>query len=157
MESKRLALSKSILEMKFMKRTKDKVEKQQFQQEGEEYFGSSLTSRMKEASGKFFMEPSYIFCEGLIEGRLSFQGMNPMIEKLMEAKENEKRAQTETKEEVDVSDEQMTVQWQKMRTKFDVMTHRKPQNKAYRKSQHSKTGCKDEPMEKKPKFLKPVD
>ncbi|XP_072743762.1 M-phase phosphoprotein 6 [Anoplolepis gracilipes] len=155
MDSKRLALSKSILDMKFMKRTKDKVEKQQFQEEGEEYFGSILTSRMKETSGKFFIESSYVFCEGLIDGRLSFQGMNPMIEKLMEAKENEKRAQTKTKEEVDMSDEQMAVQWQKMRTKFDVM--RRPQYKTSRKLQHSRTDCNDEPMEKKPKFLKPVE
>lgn len=75
MDSKRIALSKSILEMKvswkkivecrallndnmwvclqFMKRTKDKVEKEQFQEEGEEYFGSELTSRMKKASYVF--------------------------------------------------------------------------------------------------------
>jgi len=33
-----------------MKRTKDKVEKEQFQEEGEEYFGNELTSRMKKAS-----------------------------------------------------------------------------------------------------------
>lgn len=30
-----------------MKRTKEKVEKQQFQESGEEYFGSQLTNRMK--------------------------------------------------------------------------------------------------------------
>lgn len=36
--------------LQFMKRTKDKVEKEQFQEEGEEYFGSELTSRMKKAS-----------------------------------------------------------------------------------------------------------
>ncbi|GAB1868914.1 M-phase phosphoprotein 6 [Camponotus japonicus] len=156
MDSKRLALSKSILEMKFMKRTKDKVEKQQFQEEGEEYFGKH-TLHIKEASGKFFMEPSYVFCEELIDGRLSFQGMNPTLEKLMEAKENAKRGQEEIKQEVDVSDEQMAVQWQKMRTKFDVMQRKKTQYKASRKSQYSKTDCKEEPMEKRPKFLKPVD
>lgn len=72
MDSKKITLSKSILEMKvswkkivegkallrnnvwvclqFMKRTKDKVEKELFQEEGEEYFGSELTSRMKKAS-----------------------------------------------------------------------------------------------------------
>lgn len=108
-------------------------------------------------SGKFFMEPSYVFCEELMDGRLSFQGMNPTIEKLMEAKENAKRGQEEIKQEVDVSDEQMAVQWQKMRTKFDVMQRKKTQYKASRKSQYSKTDCKEEPMEKRPKFLKPVD
>lgn len=33
-----------------MKRTKEKVEKQQFQEEGEEYFGNELTKRMKQES-----------------------------------------------------------------------------------------------------------
>lgn len=108
-------------------------------------------------SGQFLMEPSYVFCEELIDGRLSFQGMNPTIEKLMEAKENAKRAQVETKQEVDMSDEEMAVQWQKMRTKFDVMHRKKTQYKANRKSQHSKTNYKEEPMEKRPKFLKPVE
>ncbi|XP_028050390.1 M-phase phosphoprotein 6 [Monomorium pharaonis] len=148
MNSKRITLSKSILDMKFMKRTKDKVEKEQFQEEGEEYFGSELTSRMKKASGNFFMEPSYVFCEKLIDGRLSFQGMNPAIEKLMETKENAKRTKEEVKE-VDVSDEQMTVQWKKMRAKFDTMNrHRKP---------YHKKNNEDEPLEKKVKFSNSID
>ena len=33
-----------------MKRTKEKVEKQLYQEEGEEYFGSQLTARMKKES-----------------------------------------------------------------------------------------------------------
>lgn len=150
MDPKKVSLSKSILQMKFMKRTKDKVEKEHFQEEGEEYFGSELTSRMKEASGKFLIEPSYVFCEGLADGRLSFQGMNPTVEKLMEAKENAKRAKIEVKQEADISDEQMAVQWKKMRTKFDKVNKN-------RKAQHIKSNDQDEPLRKKPKFLKPAD
>lgn len=73
--------------------------------------------------------------------------MNPAIEKLMEARESEKRAEEEKKKETDISDEQM-VQWQKMRTKFNA-THKqgKPQHK----------DSKDEPVKKKPKFIKPLD
>lgn len=103
-------------------------------------------------SGKFLIESSYTFCEQLTDGRLSFQGMNPKIEKLMEAKESEKRAKTEKKQETDVSDEQMAVQWQKMRVKFDA-TQRQQKKPQYRKI----TNEEDEPMEKKPKFLKPID
>lgn len=33
-----------------MKRTKEKVEKQQFQEEGEIYFGNQITERMKKES-----------------------------------------------------------------------------------------------------------
>jgi len=96
------------------------------------------------------MEPSYVFCEKLIDGRLSFQGMNPTIEKLMEAKENAKRVKVEMKQEADVSDEQMAVRWKKMRAKFDTVNRpRKPQRK--------KTNDADEPFKKKPKFLKPVE
>lgn len=75
--------------------------------------------------------------------------MNPMIEKLMEARESA-RTRIEVKEEADVSDEQMAVQWQKMRAKFDA-------TKKLRKSQHRNTNIMDEPAEKKTKFLKPVD
>lgn len=86
MDTKRIALSKSILEMKvgwkkivegraslhdniwaclqFMKRTKDKVEKEQFQEEGEEYFGSKLTSRMKKTSYVFyFLQVSKLYLD----------------------------------------------------------------------------------------------
>lgn len=76
--------------------------------------------------------------------------MNPAIEKLMEAKESAKQVKPEMKEEADVSDEQMTVQWKKMRAKFDTVNrHKKPQ--------HWKTNNEDEPLNKKPKFLKPVE
>jgi len=101
-------------------------------------------------SGKFLMESSYVFCKKLNDGRLSFQGMNPTIEKLMEAKENAKRANEDVKQETDISDEQMAVQWTKMRAKFDSTNkHRKPR--------HIKTNNEDEPLSKKPKFLKPVE
>lgn len=100
-------------------------------------------------SDKFFVEPSYVFCEELADGRLSFQGMNPNIEKLMAARERAKQAKLEVKQETDVSDEQMAVQWEKMRLKFDKQRHRK--------TQHRKTKTEGEPIEKKPKFLKPVD
>lgn len=96
------------------------------------------------------MEPSYVFCEKLINGRLSFQGINPAIEKLMEAKEN---AKVETKQEADISDEQMAVRWKKMRTKFDNVKnkHKKPQHRQI------SNASEDEPLKKKPKFLKPAD
>ncbi|XP_019698898.1 uncharacterized protein LOC105187446 isoform X2 [Harpegnathos saltator] len=50
--TEKITLSKNILEMKFMKRTKEKVDKQQYQEEGELYFGSQVTKRMKKESNK---------------------------------------------------------------------------------------------------------
>lgn len=76
--------------------------------------------------------------------------MNPAIEKLMEAKENAKRAKVEVKQEADISDEQMAIQWKKMRAKFDNVNKHK-------KSQYRKRNNEDEPLSKKPKFLKPAD
>ncbi|XP_074113357.1 M-phase phosphoprotein 6-like [Cotesia typhae] len=67
--------------MKFMKTTKEKVDKEQFQMEGEKYFENQLTTKMKKESGKYIMESSYVLCEQLVDGRLSYRGMNPEIEK----------------------------------------------------------------------------
>jgi len=94
------------------------------------------------------MEPSYVFCENLVNGRLSFRGMNPEIEKLMEARMKDIQDQIEAKKETDVSDEQMAIQWQKMQAKFNVT-----KKKRHREMNISEI---DIPT-KKPKFLKPVD
>ncbi|CAL7934988.1 unnamed protein product [Xylocopa violacea] len=147
MSSNRAKLSKSILEMKFMKRTKEKVEKQQFQEEGEEYFGNELTKRMKQESERFIIEPSYVFCEKLIDGRVSFQGMNPEIEKLMEEEQNNECVKVKAKEEADISEEQMAENWKNYR-KMVKAEHKN--ERSFRKHNNS-----HEPRPKKPKFLKP--
>lgn len=95
------------------------------------------------------MEPSYVFCEKLISGRMSFQGMNPVIEKYMESIQNEERLKEEEKQQADVSDEQMAVQWKRIRGKFEAMNKHKNLDRSVNKT--------DEPVEKRPKFLKPVD
>ncbi|XP_029041743.1 M-phase phosphoprotein 6 [Osmia bicornis bicornis] len=146
MNTNKAKLSKSILEMKFMKRTKEKIEKEQFQEEGEEYFGNELTKRMKQESERFIIEPSYTFCEKLIEGRVSFQGMNLKIEKLMEEKENDNTLE-ETSKETDISDAQMTQDWKGYKKK--ITEHN------YKLSKESNNDF--EPIVKKPKFLRPQD
>ncbi|XP_076298650.1 M-phase phosphoprotein 6 [Lasioglossum baleicum] len=149
MNSNKAKLSKSILDMKFMKRTKEKVEKQQFQEEGEEYFGNELTKRMMKDSERFIMEPSYIFCEKLIDGRVSYQGMNPEIEKLMEHEQTKERVAMELKKETDISDEQMVKHWKGMKKL-------KSEHK-YEKQSHRDSIKSAEATSKKPKFLKPQD
>ncbi|KAH0956171.1 hypothetical protein HN011_002540 [Eciton burchellii] len=134
--------------MKFMSKSRDKIEKKQFEKEGEEYFGNLFKSHLKKTTAKFVMEPSYVFCENLVNGRLSFRGMNPEIEKLMEARMKDIQDQIEAKKETDVSDEQMAIQWQKMQAKFNVT-----KKKRHREMNISEI---DIPT-KKPKFLKPVD
>lgn len=74
--------------------------------------------------------------------------MNPAVEKYMESIQTEQRIKEQESNQTDVSDEQMTVQWQKIRGKFEAAQKRK--------NVHH-TDKTDEPIEKKPKFLKPVD
>ncbi|XP_035742115.1 M-phase phosphoprotein 6-like [Vespa mandarinia] len=139
-------LSKSILQMKFMKRTKEKVEKQMIEKEGEEYFSGQLSIQMKNESEKFIIEPSYVFCEKLIDGRLSFQGMNPELEKLLEIENVDKQIELEKKQEADVTDEQMVKQW---------INLRKKKNK-FKRTKKIKNNI-NQPLNKNPKFLKPID
>ncbi|XP_076242706.1 M-phase phosphoprotein 6 [Calliopsis andreniformis] len=148
MNSNKAKLSKSILDMKFMKRTKEKVEKQQFQQEGEEYFGNELTKRMKKESERFIIEPSYVFCEKLIDGRVSYQGMNPEIEKLMEIEKKNERVSMKKERETDISDEQMAEHYTGL--KKNVKSEYKYEKPLQKNNEH-------EPSSKKPKFLKPQD
>lgn len=95
-------------------------------------------------SGKFIIEPSYVFCEELIEGRLSFQGENPEIEKIMEQEWKEKHQDVEPKNETDVTDVEMA-QTLRATKKINVSNFA------------VKYDPKEEPKRKKPKFLKPVD
>ncbi|XP_050361545.1 M-phase phosphoprotein 6 [Nymphalis io] len=81
---KKPQLPKSVLDMKFMKKTKDRIEKElENTQDIEDLYSNVITSEMRHASGNYISESSFIYCEDLIEGRLSFKGMNPEIERLM--------------------------------------------------------------------------
>ncbi|OXU20077.1 hypothetical protein TSAR_014618 [Trichomalopsis sarcophagae] len=150
----RVYLSKSILEMKFMKRTKDKVEKQTYQKEGEDYFSSQQQLPKKTSifmlsnRGRYITEASYIFCEDLIEGRLSFQGENPELERLLELEQMEKNPKVENDMDTDVSDAQMAARW-RATTKINVRSLDTKKEEVNEDEQ--------EPKRKKPKFLKPVD
>ncbi|KAF5287563.1 hypothetical protein FQA39_LY15892 [Lamprigera yunnana] len=85
MDGKRnVKLSKTVLDMKFMKKTKERVEKEQDDAE----------------------EVSVTSCKDLIEGRLSFGGMNPEIEKLM-GDIYKQSSKQEKINETDVSDIEM--------------------------------------------------
>uniref|UniRef100_U5ESH4 Putative cytoplasm n=1 Tax=Corethrella appendiculata TaxID=1370023 RepID=U5ESH4_9DIPT len=107
-------LSKFILEMKFMKKTKEKVEKEEDDAEGRALYSSEITDKMLHGQSNFIIEPSFVPCENLIEGRVSYRGMNPEIERIMEierygeqqVKERE-RLEREKEMTKDVSDKDM--------------------------------------------------
>ncbi|KAG7311554.1 hypothetical protein JYU34_002601 [Plutella xylostella] len=77
-------LPKSVLDMKFMKKTKDRIEKEIANTQGhDDLYSNIITDEMRHATGNFISESSFIFCDDLMEGRLSFKGMNPEIERIM--------------------------------------------------------------------------
>ncbi|KAG8227577.1 hypothetical protein J437_LFUL000677 [Ladona fulva] len=105
-------LSKNILEMKFMKRSKEKAEKEKEDEERQIMFSHEITPGMKESN--YVLEPSFIPCEDLILGRLSYHGFNPVVERMMqerideeESKARVEKAAAERRAEKDVSDEEM--------------------------------------------------
>lgn len=82
---KKIQLPKSVLDMKFMKKTRERIEKElENTQDHGSLYSNIITNEMRSASGNFISESSFIFCETMLEGRLSFKGMNPEIERLME-------------------------------------------------------------------------
>ena len=86
--------------------------------------------------GQFIVEPSFVFCEELIEGRLSFQGMNPEIERLMELEELEKQAKLgklENDKEAEISDSEMANRWFKNKRVKTEGRHTKSHNKKWQR------------------------
>lgn len=104
--SKKLSLPKAVLEMKFMKKTRDRIEKErQNTRDHDSLYSNIITNEMRQASGNFITESSFIFCEDLLDGRLSFKGMNPEIERLMELENCSKQGEIKQEIQKDVSDE----------------------------------------------------
>lgn len=107
MDTKKPQLSGAILDMKFMKKSKERVEKELDDAEGNAMYSNEITEQMKRGQRLAVVEVSINNCKDLIEGRLSFGGINPDIEKLM-TEEYAKRVQRIEKEkETDISDLEM--------------------------------------------------
>uniref|UniRef100_A0A8D2K9W1 M-phase phosphoprotein 6 n=1 Tax=Theropithecus gelada TaxID=9565 RepID=A0A8D2K9W1_THEGE len=80
-------LSKNLLRMKFMQRGLDSETKKQLEEEekkiiSEEHWYLDLPE-LKEKESFIIEEQSFLLCEDLLYGRMSFRGFNPEVEKLM--------------------------------------------------------------------------
>lgn len=106
-QRKQAKLSNAVLEMKFMKKSKERVEKEEDDEEGREMYAGEVTEEMKKSGNINFIYTSIAVCKGLIEGRLSFGGMNPEVERMMENDYAKKLDEVEVKKEKDVSDADM--------------------------------------------------
>ncbi|XP_045297224.1 M-phase phosphoprotein 6 [Leopardus geoffroyi] len=106
-------LSKNLLRMKFMQRGLDSETKRQLEEEekkiiSEEHWYLDLPE-LKEKECFIIEEQSFLLCEDLLYGRMSFRGFNPEVEKLMlqmNSKNKTEEVEGETVE-LDVSDEEM--------------------------------------------------
>lgn len=98
------SLSKNVLSMKFMQRTKERIEEKH---EVESLFGKTAPDDTKQQPEieVWRTEESHVPCEGLMFGRMSFRGYNPEIERLMSEKGGKKydRESDPTDESVDVT------------------------------------------------------
>lgn len=135
-------LSKSILEMKFMKRTKEKVQKETDDAKSREMYSNEITAKMKSSESRYIIESSYIFCEDLNDGRFSFRGMNTDIEKILESEEAAKKGKQDQNVEKDVTDAEM-------QNNYYVNTSNTIKRKFQSKSERKKMTLPE------PKFKKP--
>lgn len=137
-------LSKSILDMKFMKRTKEKVQKEEDAAEGQSMYSNEITSEMNLGSN-YITDPSYVTCEDLIVGRFSCGGMNPELERILEKEDQEdaqKREANQRRKDAgmikDVSDESMVKHYSNLvktiGKKFDKFKKRKHEDPVGAKS-----------------------
>ncbi|XP_063168968.1 M-phase phosphoprotein 6 [Candoia aspera] len=158
-------LSKNLLRMKFMQRGLDSETKKQLEEEekkiiSEEHWFLDLPE-LKEKESLIIEERSFVMCEDLLYGRMSFKGFNPEVEKLMiqmnsrykmEDAEEEKNAM-----EADVSDEEMARRYETL-----VGTIGKKFLKKREKSHVLQDPTEDESSDRRPSkvkkvFLKPQD
>lgn len=116
-------LSKTVLDMKFMKKTKLRVEQEEEEAQGRAVYSNRITDKMKQNRGNIvFVETTISNCKNLIEGRLSFKGMNPTVEKLLANEDLRKLELAKKQKEKDISDVELakgyslladTRKWQK--------------------------------------------
>lgn len=109
-------LSKNVLSMKFMQRTKRKVEEKEEEEKSahllsRESKSDDLDPQQNPESKVYPVEESFVNCEGLVFGRMSFKGMNPEIERLMEEK---RKPEAKELEETEVSKYEMSQRYQNL-------------------------------------------
>ncbi|XP_033625461.1 M-phase phosphoprotein 6-like [Asterias rubens] len=106
-------LSKHLMQMKFMQRSQEndiqkEIEEEERRRVDETHWVLDLPEIIAKES-KYEVESSHAVCKDLKFGRMSFKGMNPTIEKIMQslvAEELEKKSEQKERE-MTVSDEEM--------------------------------------------------
>ncbi|XP_054566844.1 M-phase phosphoprotein 6 isoform X2 [Eptesicus fuscus] len=143
----------------FMQRGLDSETKKQLEEEekkiiSEEHWYLDLPE-LKEKESFIIEEQSFLLCEDLLYGRMSFRGFNPEVEKLMlqmNAKNKAEEVEDETVE-LDVSDEEMARRYETLVGTIGKKFAKKRDRANYEEDENG--GIK--PIKAKKMFLKPQD
>ncbi|KAL2094050.1 hypothetical protein ACEWY4_011362 [Coilia grayii] len=110
-------LSKNVLRMKFMQRSLDPEAKKQLEEDekkviSEEHWFLDLPE-LTAHENVIVMERSFVSCEDLMFGRISFKGFNPEVEKLMAATNKSENTDDDemSKMDTDITDEDMAMRY----------------------------------------------
>ncbi|XP_072490307.1 M-phase phosphoprotein 6 isoform X1 [Notamacropus eugenii] len=152
-------LSKNLMRMKFMQRGLDAETKKQLEEEekkiiSEEHWYLDLPE-LKEKESFIIEEQSFMLCEDLLYGRMSFRGFNPEIEKLMvqmNAKHKEEEVEDVTME-ADVSDEEMARRYETLVGTIGKKFAKKRDRAQYDEDENGNI----KPVKAKKTFLKPQE
>ncbi|XP_071760818.1 M-phase phosphoprotein 6 [Centroberyx gerrardi] len=116
-------LSKNLLRMKFMQRGLDAETKKQLEEDerriiSDEHWYLDLPE-LKAKENLIIEERSFVPCEDLKYGRMSFKGFNPEVEKLMLLMNAKEEVEEEEQEEMsrmqtDVTDEEMARRYESL-------------------------------------------
>ncbi|XP_019391488.1 PREDICTED: M-phase phosphoprotein 6 [Crocodylus porosus] len=156
-------LSKNLLRMKFMQRGLDSETKKQLEEEekkiiSEEHWYLDLPE-LKEKESFIIEERSFMPCEDLLYGRMSFKGFNPEIEKLMiqmNSRYKKEEIEADDKMEADVSDEEMARRYESLvGTIGKKFLKKRDRHELQDKDEDENSNLK--PSNVKKMFLKPQD
>ncbi|XP_021926012.1 M-phase phosphoprotein 6 isoform X2 [Zootermopsis nevadensis] len=107
---------------------------------------TSIPTRIRQPRCKYIIEPSFVPCENLIVGRLSFHGMNPEIERILELELQADHA--EVVNEKDVSDFEMA-------SRYNILVGTVSRKFNSKRDRGNLQECDTEQRIKKVKFMKP--
>ncbi|XP_067292751.1 M-phase phosphoprotein 6 [Pseudorasbora parva] len=158
-------LSKNLLRMKFMQRGLDAEAKKQLEEEEKRIISDDHwfldLPELKAKENHIIEERSYVPCEDLVYGRMSFKGFNPDVEKLMllmnapKEEEEEDEDDTVSRMETDITDEEMAKRYESLVGSMRKKFAKKRERPAITKEED--VNCNVVDYQPKRAFMKPQD
>lgn len=150
------SLSSNVLQMKFMKRSALRIEKEKSEEErqqdiDDEHWVLDLPP-IDKPEGKYITEPSYERCENLMYGRMSFKGFNPEVEKLMTQNNDRLRLEESARKESETS-----VGDEEMAQRYKALSNTIANKFATKRERQSNNSCNSSNKKTKQQFIKPED